>query len=199
MRSLRAAARPAVYYPLSQVYSSFMALHVRGVGGATLDADRLRGLVESLDPELPVATVVAVREGIAASMGETRAIGFLVGASAALALVLAAVGLFGLVSYGASQRVRELGIRLALGARPGSLERLILARGITLAVMGVIAGLGIAFVLGKALEGLLFGISETDPATLALASGGLLLTAGIAAWLPARRAARVDAGVSLRE
>jgi predicted permease len=199
MRSLRAAARPAVYYPLSQVYSSFMALHVRGVGGATLDADRLRGLVESLDPELPVATVVAVREGIAASMGETRAIGFLVGASAALALVLAAVGLFGLVSYGASQRVRELGIRLALGARPGSLARLILARGITLAVMGVIAGLGIAFVLGKALEGLLFGISETDPATLALASGGLLLTAGIAAWLPARRAARVDAGVSLRE
>jgi ABC-type antimicrobial peptide transport system permease subunit len=122
-----------------------------------------------------------------------------VGAFAVLALVLAAVGLYGLVSYGASQRVREMGIRMALGAEPASLVRLFLTRGIVIAVLGVGMGLAVSFGLGQALEGMLYGVGATDPGTVAVAVTVLLATAALAAWIPARRASRVDAAVSLRE
>jgi len=134
-----------------------------------------------------------------ASMGETRTIGYLLGVFAALAMTLAAVGLYGLVSYGASQRVREIGIRIALGAQPESLVRLILARGVAISILGVAVGLAIAYGLGTALQGLLFGVSHTDPLTMIAASGVLLGCAAAAAWLPARRASRVDAAISLRD
>jgi ABC-type antimicrobial peptide transport system permease subunit len=131
-------------------------------------------------------------------MGETRTFGYLVTVFAALALFLAAIGLYGLISFGVSQRVRELGIRLALGARPDALVRLVLVRGLAIATLGVIAGLGLSFLIGQALDSLLFGVDATDPATLAGAAVLLLATAALAAWIPARRASRVDAAVSLR-
>lgn len=199
MRSLRRAGQPGVYYPLSQAYGSGMALHIRGENGHAIEPALLRGMVAELDPELPVATVVDLHEGLTASMGETRTIGYLVAAFAVLALVLAAVGLYGLVSYGASERVREMGIRIALGARPESLVKLVLTRGITISMLGIGAGLVVSYGLGKALEGLLFGVAPADFATLGAASVTLFVTAGFAAWLPARRASRVDAAVSLRE
>lgn len=132
-------------------------------------------------------------------MGETRTIGYLVAAFAVLALVLAAVGLYGLVSYGASQRQRELGIRIALGAEPASLVRLILARGIVLSLLGIGVGLPVSYALGRALGGLLFGVRFGDVLMVAAPTGVLLLTAVAAAWLPARRASRVDAAITLRE
>lgn len=132
-------------------------------------------------------------------MGETRTIGYLVAAFAVLALVLAAVGLYGLVSYGASQRQRELGIRIALGAEPASLVRLILARGIVLSLLGIGVGLPVSYALGRALGGLLFGVGFGDVLMVAAPTGVLLLTAVAAAWLPARRASRVDAAITLRE
>jgi ABC-type antimicrobial peptide transport system permease subunit len=155
--------------------------------------------VAELDPELPVASVLDLQEGLAASMGETRTIGYLVAAFAVLALVLAAVGLYGLVSYGASERIREMGIRIALGARPESLVKLILTRGLAISTLGIGAGLVVSYGLGKALEGLLFGVAPADFATLGAASAVLFVTAAVAAWLPARRASRVDAAVSLRD
>jgi ABC-type antimicrobial peptide transport system permease subunit len=132
-------------------------------------------------------------------MGETRTIGTLVGVFALLALGLAAVGLYGLVSFGVSQRIRELGIRIALGARPEELIRLVLRRGVTLGLLGVGFGLVVSFGLATALQSLLFGIAPTDPTTFVIASVVLVASAGLAAWLPARRAGRLDAATSLRE
>jgi putative ABC transport system permease protein len=199
MRSLRSEPMPGVYYPLSQAYSSRMVLHVRTDGSSSDMASRLRQAVAEVDPELPVANVVDLRQALATSMGETRTIGWLVATFALLALVLAAIGLYGLVAFGVSQRVRELGVRIALGARPESLVRMVLARGLILAGIGVVVGLGLSAALGRALEGLLFGIGAIDGLTLVGASVTLLATAVVAAWIPARRAARVDAAVSLRD
>jgi hypothetical protein len=199
MRSLRRAANPGVYYPMSQLYDDFMVLHVLAEPGQRVSGSAIREAVASVDPELPVSSVVDLKAALTASMGETRTVGFLVGAFAILALVLAIVGLYGLVAYSASQRVREIGIRMALGAEPGSLVRLILARGVIVSVLGVLLGLGASFALGQALRGLLFGVGPADLPVLGFASGFLMITAGVAAWLPARRASRVDASVSLRE
>jgi ABC-type antimicrobial peptide transport system permease subunit len=132
-------------------------------------------------------------------MGETRTIGYLVGAFAVLALLLAAIGLYGLVSFGASQRVREFGIRIALGARPESLVRLILARGVAISLLGITLGVGVSYGLGMALQSLFFGVGRMDTLTLAGAALLLVAAAGVAAWLPARRASRLDAVVSLRD
>ena len=190
MRSLRSAGQPGVYYPLSQAYRPGMSIQVRGEDGRVIQPAVLRRMVAELDAELPVGTVVDLHEGLAASMGETRTIGYLVAAFAVLALVLAAVGLYGLVSYGASERVREMGIRIALGARPESLVSLILTRGLVISALGIGAGLVVSYGLGKALESLLFGVAAADATTLGAASAILFVTAGFAAWLPARRASR---------
>lgn len=198
MRSLRARPMPAVYYPVAHEYDPLMALHVRTERGAGVDATIVRDVASAVDPELSVGTVVDLGSVLTASMGETRTIGYLVATFAGLALLLAVVGLYGLVSYGASQRVREIGIRIALGAEPESLVRLILRRGVALAVLGVASGLLVAWALGSALRGLLFGVTHTDPVVLAGAALVLLTAAGVAAWLPARRASRTDAAVSLR-
>ena len=199
MRSLRARANPGVYYPASQRYSPWMALQLSSESGRTWPRDVIQRTVAAIDPELPVSAVVDMRAGMTDSMGEARTIGYLVGAFAVLALLLAAVGLYGLVSYGASQRVREIGIRIALGAKPESLVRLILARGLAISVLGIGLGCVIAYGLGLALRSLLFGVAHTDVVTLGAASLVLMAAAGIAAWLPARRASRLDASISLRD
>jgi len=198
MRSLRARGNPGVYYPAGQAYSPIMALQLRSEDGRPIAADRVRAVVAAVDPELPVSAVVDLQAAMTDSMGETRTIGYLVSAFAVLALILASVGLYGLVSYGASQRVREIGIRIALGARPQSLVRLILGRGMAISAAGVALGIGVAYGLGLALESLLFGVGRTDALTLGGASVMLMVVASLAAWLPARRASRTDAVVSLK-
>lgn len=198
VRSLRARGNPGVYYPMSQIYSPFMALQLKSDTGRPLEADMLRRVVGAVDPELPVSAVIDLDAAIADSMGETRTIGYLVAAFALLALLLASVGLYGLISYGASQRVREMGIRIALGADPKSLVKLILARGVAIVALGVSCGLAVSYGLGVALESLLFDVARNDMLTLSAAALLLMAVAGIAAWLPARRASRVDATLSLR-
>jgi predicted permease len=199
MRSLRRPGNPGVYYPLSQVYDDSMVLHLLAEPGQRVSGTAIREAVASVDPELPVSSVVDLKAALTASMGETRTVGFLVGAFAVLALALAVVGLYGLVAYSASQRVREMGIRTALGAEPRALVRLVLARGLVVSVLGILLGLGTSLALGQALRGLLFGVAPTDLPVLGCAAALLLFTAGVAAWMPARRASRVDASVSLRE
>ncbi|MDX1647098.1 MAG: ABC transporter permease [Longimicrobiales bacterium] len=199
MRSLRSRPNPAIYYPLGHAYSGSMILHLATEAGTGIGAAEARRIVASVDPQLPVATVVDLDSAAAASMRETRTIGFLVAAFALLALVLAVVGLYGLVSYSAAQRVREIGIRIALGAEPASLVRLILRRGLGIALAGIALGLLVASGLGSALGGLLFGVTERDPVAMGTAAMVLLAAAGLAAWIPARRASSVDAAVSLRD
>ncbi|HUF76218.1 MAG TPA: FtsX-like permease family protein, partial [Longimicrobiales bacterium] len=198
MRSLRAVPNPAVYYPLAHAYSPGAVVHVAGQAGRPVAAAALREMVAETDPELPVSAVVDLQEAMTTSLAETRTIAFLVGAFALLALTLAVVGLYGLVSFGAAQRVREIGIRIALGAEPGSLVRLVLTHGIVISVVGVAVGLGVAWALGSALQSLLFQVAPTDFVALSGAALLLVATATVAAWLPARRAARVDPTSSLR-
>ncbi len=199
MRSLRSKARPAAYFPVAHRYSPSMALHVASRAGATTRPESIRQLVAGFDSELPVSRVVDLKAALTASMGETRTIGLLVGAFALLALVLAGVGLYGLVSYGASQRMREVGIRIALGAEPGSLVRLIVAKGLTVLCVGILFGLAVSLGLGRALDSLLFGVTPTSLLSVCAAAVLLLAVGGLAAWVPARRASRLDAALSLRE
>ena len=199
MRSLRARGNPAVYYPIDQSYLPSLMLHMRGTDGRAPGADILRGAVSAIDPAIPVSTVYDVEEAMVASMSETRTIGYLVGVFAALALLLAVVGLYGLVAFAASQRVREFGIRVALGARPEELSRLILGRSIAVSTLGIGFGVVVSYGLARALRSLLFGVAPTDVATFSGAALVLMTAAALAAWLPARRASRVDAAISLRE
>lgn len=199
MRSLRSRANPTIYYPLDHAWSPGVALQISTDPGSADGAGLLRRTVAGIDPGLPVTSVVDLRDAIAASMEETRTIGFLVAAFAALALLLSIVGLYGLVAYGASQRVREIGIRIALGARPDALLRLILGRGMLLGVFGVGVGVLVSVGVGTALRGLLFGVGHTDFRTLTAAAVLMLTTATVAAWLPARRASRLDPATSLRD
>lgn len=122
----------------------------------------------------------------------------LLGLFAVAALVLAAIGIYGVMAYSVSQRTRELGIRLALGAQPGDVRALVIGHGLTLALTGVAIGIGGALALTRVMSGLLFGISATDPSTFAAVAVLLVAVALVACWLPARRATRVDPALALR-
>ncbi|HKJ01102.1 MAG TPA: ABC transporter permease, partial [Longimicrobiales bacterium] len=199
MRSLRATANPGAYYPYHQFPEAYLAVHVRTLGPTGAAVPALKRAVAAVDPELPLTGITDLRQGIVRSLAETRAFVSIVGSFAGLALVLAVIGLYGLVAHGVSSRAREMGIRVALGAGSGELHRLILSRAVLLAGVGVVLGLGVAMALGQALEGILFGVSAASPAVLGGAAVVLLGASLVAAWIPARRAGRVDAAVSLRE
>jgi predicted permease len=199
MRSLRAAARPGVYYPHHQQEEQSVVVHLRTQGATAGSAPALRRAVAAEDSEVPVTGITDLRAGLARSLAETRTFGLLVSAFAGLALILSIVGLYGLVSHGVSQRSRELGIRIALGAAGAELAGMVLRRGAVLAAAGIFLGVVVALALGRALQGVLFGVSPASPAMLSGAAVTLFVASLSAAWIPARRATRVDAAVSLRD
>jgi ABC-type antimicrobial peptide transport system permease subunit len=199
MRSLRTAARPAVYYPYHQVPQLFLTVHLRAEGATSSLVPGLRRAVANVDSDIPVLGVSDLREGLARSLSETRTFGMLVSVFAGLAVVLSLIGLYGLISHGVSQRAREMGIRIALGAGDGALIRLVLAKGAGLAGAGILFGVAVSLALGRALESVLFGVSPASPLTVAGAAALLLAASLTAAWVPARRATRVDAVESLRD
>lgn len=199
-RSLRTGPLPAVYQPMTESFTQRLALQVRtsGTDPAGLTAD-VRRLVAEMDPGVPLTTIAPLHDRMASSLGTTRTFALLVTTFAGLALILSVVGLYGLVAFGVAQRVREMGIRMALGAAPGGLVGLVLRRALALAVVGTLAGLALAVGVGRALESFLYGVDAASPAALGAAALTLVAAAGLAAWLPARRASRVDAAVSLRD
>jgi ABC-type antimicrobial peptide transport system permease subunit len=140
-----------------------------------------------------------MEEWIERSTAGRRFDGALLGSFGALALILAAAGLYGTLLYTVGQRRRELGVRMALGAARKRVQRQVVSQGLVLAVLGCVVGLGAAWGVGRFLESRLFGLDSTDPITLATAVAVLLLAAGLASWLPARRASRVDPMEVLRE
>jgi putative ABC transport system permease protein len=165
--------------------------------GFTLIA-AVRSQVHALDNDQPVYDVSTLDQLLSNSIAKPRFYTALLGAFAVLALILASVGTYGVMSFSVNQRRREIGIRLAMGARRGDIFKLVVGRGLLLALTGVAIGLGGALALTRVMSGLLFGVSATDPMTFIMIS--LLLTgvALVACFVPARRATRVDPMIALR-
>ena len=155
-------------------------------------------VLRGLDPEIPLARPATLDEVLARSISEPRFYMLLLGTFAFLAVFLAALGIFGVMSYAVVQRSREIGIRVALGAHPRDVLRMVLRHALVLAVVGVSAGLAGALALSRAIGSLLFELSPTDPATLGAVAVLLTAVALLASWLPARRATRVDPLIALR-
>jgi putative ABC transport system permease protein len=180
-------------------YLRTLALSVRSAGDnpAALAAP-LRKVVSSIDPQQPVWQVQTGEEIVSANVANRRLNLILLGIFAAVALLLATVGIYGVMSYSVEQRTREIGIRMALGAERWAVLKLIVGQGARLALIGIVAGIAGAFALSRVMSSLLYGVSATDPLTYA---GLALLLGGVAVgacWLPARRAVRVDPAIALR-
>ncbi len=183
---------PAIYFVQTQFPYRNMNLVVRGQGAPEHLAGVVRAELKRLDPGLPLAKVRTLDEVLAASTARSRFVMALLSGFAVLALVLAAVGIYGVLSYDVSQRRSEIGVRLALGASPGNVQRLVLGEGMVLAGLGLIVGAASAFALGRVMASLLFGVSASDQATFAGAFIVISAIALAACYLPARRASEVD-------
>jgi putative ABC transport system permease protein len=189
-------AAPEIYLPHAQVPVLDLTLAVAGDPEAVLPA--LRAGVRGLDAALPLGAVRTTADLVAGSTAPFRFRSQLLGGFAAVALGLAMVGLYGVLAYAVAGRAREIGVRVALGARPADVLRDVVGRGMALALGGVALGLAAALAIGPLLAGMLHGVRPADPPTLAAMAAVLLVTAAAAALLPGRRAARVDPAVVLR-
>ena len=196
--SLRAPARPLVYAVHRQFPVGFLQVVVRTAGDPLSLAEAARQAVAAVDPNVPVYQVRTLAQLLGASVAQARFMTMLLGLFAVVALALAAVGIYGVVAYAVAQRTRELGIRLALGARAADILWLILRQGAILGSLGVALGLAGALVATRALERLLYQVTPSDPSTFAVGAVGLLAVALVASYLPARRAAGVDPVEALR-
>jgi putative ABC transport system permease protein len=186
------------YYP-HYAWLSFMSVAIRSSLPPPVLATNVRSVVRQLDPELPVYDIKPMQQRVADSVAARRlAITVLTG-FAGLSLLLAVLGIYGVMSYTTSQRTKELGIRVALGADPRAVVRMVLRGGMLLAGIGVLVGASVFLGIGGALRALLHGVAPNDPTTLALSVATLSAAAAIACYVPARRAARVDPVRALRE
>jgi putative ABC transport system permease protein len=200
IHGLSAAAPAAVYAPLAQCPSANGAgtLLVRAKGDPAALLSAVRAAIREVDPELAVFGAEPLETTLRESVARQRFTVLLVTLFAGLALVLALVGVYGLLSYVVAQRMPEMGIRMALGAAPGNVVRLIVVQGFRLALWGLGLGLAGAVVLNRFLQGLLFGVGTADPATFLAVPALVLAAALLASWLPARRATRRDPMTTLR-
>jgi ABC-type antimicrobial peptide transport system permease subunit len=172
---------------------------VRAAGDPSALAGAVRAAVAEVDPELPVMVIRRGTDLMSAQLAMPRFLGVLLGAFAAVALLLALVGIYGVMSFLVAQRDREMGVRLALGARPREVLGLVLREAAGLTGIGVVVGLVVAMALARGLASQLFGVRPADPATLAAAALLVVAAALGATAFPAARAARLDPGKTLRE
>jgi putative ABC transport system permease protein len=189
-----------IYLPLAQRNSSKVGLVVRTAGDPLALASTVERAIHALDKDLPV-TSRSMDQLMGNAIARQRLTLALLAGFALLALLLAGVGIYGVMSYAVAQRTHELGIRLALGAQTSNVLRLVIKHGMGLAGAGVIIGLAVALTLAKLLtsfSALLYGVKATDPTTFALISLLLLAVALLACWIPARRATKVDPLQALR-
>lgn len=197
--SLGEAPTPYVFFPHRQLYRSQMAVVVRTESDPTALVAQMRRQVHALDPTLPVYDVKTLSAHLGTSLFPARAAATLLGLTGALALLLAALGLYGVLSYLVTLRTREIGVRVALGARREDVMRLVVGRGVKLAGAGLAIGLLASFGVTRFLSFLLYGTSPLDPATFAVVVALFAVVTLVAAWAPARRAASVEPLVALRE
>jgi len=188
---------PQIYLAFTQSPATAMSVVARTAGDPGALADPLRALVLSLEPDASVQTRTLLelrREVFASADGGIALFAIFAG----FALVMAAMGIYGVMSYAVSQRERELGIRMALGADRTDVTRMVAAQGAKWVVVGALAGLVGAVLLGRMLSGVIFGVSLFDPPTFASVTGILVVVAFLSNWVPARRATRVDPIATLR-
>jgi predicted permease len=197
--SLGESARPFAYLPLAQNWEANMHLLVRTAGDAASLAAPIRDAVRTLDPLLPTPPVLTLDAATSVVLLPERIAAVVTGAMGLLGLVLAAVGLYGVVSYTVTQRTREIGVRMALGADGASVLGMIVRDGMRLVLMGVVIGMALALAGTRVMRGFLFGVSPLDPLVFAVIPIGLALVTLLASYLPARRAAATDPLVALRE
>ena len=198
-RSPGQPAQPMLFVPFAQRTIRSVKVVVRTTGDPVALAAAIRTQIRGLDPDLAIADITPLTQLVVRSMARPRFYTSLLSLFAAVALVLAATGVFGVMSYAVAQRAREISIRMALGALPGDVLRMIVGRALGLSAAGIVAGLAAALALGRFIQGQLFGVTLFDPVTLgavALALGG---SAALASFLPARRAATFDPARVLRE
>ena len=195
---LREDPLPYVYFPFSQNHQAAMTLHVRHDGAPAAALAAVRAELRAVDPDVPLAGAMPMAARIGVTLVPQRIAAVLVGGFGAAGLLLAAVGMYGVLAYTVSQRTREIGVRMALGAGAGAVLRMVVRQGLLLCALGVAIGLGAALLAARAIRGMLFGLSAADPATFVAVPLLVGLAALLASWLPARRAARVDPVVALR-
>jgi ABC-type antimicrobial peptide transport system permease subunit len=188
-----------LYVPFNSFYTPNTNLVLRFRGDASTVLAGVRSIAQRLDPNVPLYRVRTLEEQVALSLGQERMIAGLLSAFGALALLLAAVGLYGVISYTSQIRTREFGVRMALGALPADVLRLVVGQGTRLALVGVVLGLAAATMASRVLTTLLFGVSPTDTLTYACIGGVLLLVAAAASAIPAWRASLVDPARTLRD
>jgi putative ABC transport system permease protein len=193
------APLPIIYCSMAQVQRTSLGLFVRSSMGAAALSKSIRDVAASIDPNQPVFDARPMLDRIQETWGTHRLLSFLFSIFAGLALLLATIGLYGLLAYTTLKRVREIGIRLALGARPAQIRALVLSHGLQLLLIGSVFGLVAAFALSRALQSVLFEVKGIDP-RIYLSVGALLFAATfLASWIPARRASRVNPIEALRE
>lgn len=187
-----------IYWWFPSVPTRDLTIIVRASGEAAAVAASLASQLKTIDPNQPVADIRTMDAVVTADLARPRFTMLLLAAFATAALLLMAVGLYGLISFAVNQRTPEFGIRLSLGAAPGDLVRMVIGDGLRIAVAGVLVGMVSAVAMGRVIQSLLFGVTPSDPSTYVAVIAFLLVIASIAAVLPARRAARVDPVVALR-
>jgi putative ABC transport system permease protein len=191
--------RPEFYTSYMQFSYPDTMVIVKSRSAASSLVPALRRSVASVDPTLPIYDVLTLDDRISLALSRPRFNAALVGGFAGAALLVAALGVYGMLSYSVSSRLREMGVRLALGAAPSRIVRLILAEGLWLGIAGIAIGLVAAVAVGRLLRSLIVDVSPVDPRNLTIVAALMLAVACLAAFLPARRAAAVDPIVVLRQ
>ena len=194
------APRPEAFIAMEQGRNTWNQLYlvVRSELDSAALVPSLRTVVASLDADQPVYNIQTMEEAVALSSFQQRVSAMLIGVFAAIALVLAAIGIFGVMSYSVSARTQEIGVRMAMGAERGDVVRMVLLQVARLATVGAAIGVGLLLAVGGALSGLLYGVSASDPLTIAVVTSTLGAVALLAGWVPARRASRVNPIQALR-
>jgi ABC-type antimicrobial peptide transport system permease subunit len=191
-------SQTVIYTPHKQLEFPFGTLFVRTAGSPQALTQALVAAVHEIDPAQPVLDIKAMSQTVEESLGQRPFAMQLLAGFAALALILASVGIYSVLAYTVRQRVREIGIRMALGAPQTSVLRMVMVEGLKPTLIGVVAGLVLAFMGVRLMESLLYGISRHDPRTFALVPAIVVAVGLVATWIPAWRATRVDPIETLR-
>jgi predicted permease len=190
--------RSFIWTPMTQDYSSNGILTVRTEGDPNQLFGAVRKEVQALDPNLPLFDVKTLTEHMRLALFAPKIAAMVLGVFGLVALLLSAIGIYGITSYTVAQRTHEIGIRLALGAQLSDVLKLVLSHGLKLTLIGAVLGILGAFVATRAITSVLYGVSATDPLTFVLVSGLLIGVALVACYVPSRRATKVDPLVALR-